>query len=800
MAPRKSSEKGLSASLVGVRKFKDMPLSSATQRSLADARFKELTAIQRATIPHALAGRDVLGAAKTGSGKTLAFLIPLLETLHRAKWGRSDGLGGLVIAPTRELAMQIFQQLLAAGKHHSFSAGLLIGGKNVKEEKDTVNRMNILVCTPGRLLQHMDETPMFDCVTLKVLVLDEADRILDLGFSATLTAILENLPKKRQTLCFSATQTKSVKDLARLSLRDPEYLAVHAESTAATPPKLQQMVATCELDKKMETLWAFIKSHLTSKTLVFLSSCKQVRFVHEMFRRMRPGLPLAMLHGRMKQKARMAVFAAFNQARHTVLFATDVAARGLDFPNVDWVVQADCPEDVPCYIHRVGRTARYTAEGKGLLLLTPSEMAFAKELTAAKVPLKTMRLNQAKNTPITSSIQGLLGKDADLKYLAQRAVVSYLRSVYLQPNKEVFDVNALDVEAYAHSMGLPNPPRLRFLKSQKKGVTGDGEDSDGGSDGEDSDGDGDEAAAAGGRGRTTLRTRNGESDEEDSEEEDADDDDDGRAKAVLKRTGGGHFGLQVDDAEEDDELMTVKRVDHKLTDAGGGSEDEDEEAAEKHLSIEARQVLADGPVDLNARLRARAKKGKLRIREGGHGGNERVVFGDDGEAMAPLEALGTRDVGPVPTEGAELAAAAKAHYDKVRQERLAADKADRAREKERLRAMRDKTKAKARKAAGDSDDEGGVQYTLGGGSDDEDSDSADDGGGGGGGGGRGRKRGAGGDDSSDSSDSDSDSDGVEPAKRAKRVDKAYAGMRVDEDEVEKIESLEERALKLLSGK
>ena len=196
MAPRKSSEKGLGASLVGVRKFKDMPLSEATQRGLADARFKELTAIQRATIPHALAGRDILGAAKTGSGKTLAFIVPTLEALYRAKWGRQDGIGGLIIAPTRELATQIFQQLVAAGKHHSLSAGLLIGGKNVKEEKDTVNRMNLLVCTPGRLLQHMDETPMFDCVSLKVLVLDEADRILDLGFRETLAAILENLPKK----------------------------------------------------------------------------------------------------------------------------------------------------------------------------------------------------------------------------------------------------------------------------------------------------------------------------------------------------------------------------------------------------------------------------------------------------------------------------------------------------------------------------------------------------------------------------------------------------------------------------
>ena len=560
-----------------------MPLSTPTQRGLAAARFKELTAIQRATIPHALCGRDVLGAAKTGSGKTLAFVIPVLEILFRQKWGRQDGLGGLVIAPTRELAMQIFKQLVDAGSYHTLSAGLLIGGKNVKEEKDTVNKMNLLVATPGRLLQHMDETPLFDCVTLKVLVLDEADRILDLGFAATLKAILENLPKKRQTLCFSATQTKSVKDLARLSLRSPEYLAVHAESASATPPKLTQLVATCELDKKMETLWAFIKSHLTSKTLVFLSSCKQVRFVHETFRRMRPGVPVAMLHGRMKQQARMKTFESFARANHVCLFATDVAARGLDFPAVDWVVQADCPEDVPCYIHRVGRTARYTAEGKGLLLLTPSEAKFAEELAAAKVPLKTMRLNQAKNVSITSSIQGLLGKDSELKYLAQRAVVSYLRSVYLQPNKDVFDVDALDVEAFANSVGLPNPPRLRFLKSQRVSKAGSDDDSDE-----------DEEKDERGANETKARPASSAADEDEddasgpessSESESSSGADETRDRGVVKRAGGGHFGIQVDGADEDDDLMTVKRADHGMD---GASDEDLETAHHADLSVAAR--------------------------------------------------------------------------------------------------------------------------------------------------------------------------------------------------------------------
>ena len=149
---------------------------------MVTAKYKEMTAIQRATIPHALAGRDVLGAAKTGSGKTLSYVVPALEKLYRMKWGRDDGVGAIFVSPTRELAMQIYTEIVKVGKEHTFSVALLVGGRDVERERSRVNGINLLCCTPGRLLQHMDETPMFDCANLQVLVLDEADRILDLGF------------------------------------------------------------------------------------------------------------------------------------------------------------------------------------------------------------------------------------------------------------------------------------------------------------------------------------------------------------------------------------------------------------------------------------------------------------------------------------------------------------------------------------------------------------------------------------------------------------------------------------------
>ena len=226
-----------------------------------------------------------------------------------------------MISPTRELAIQIFEVLKKVGAFHEMSAGLIIGGKDVAQEQERVTRMNMLVCTPGRLLQHMDETYGFECSGLQMLVLDEADRILDMGFSATLSNIIENLPKERQTVLFSATLSKSVKDLARLSLRTPEYIAIHESATYQTPTRLQQHYMVVDCSEKLDVLWSFIKTHLKQKTIVFLSSCNQVKFVHEAFCRLRPGIILSALHGKVKQEKRLQVpppFSAHPPRGHTV--------------------------------------------------------------------------------------------------------------------------------------------------------------------------------------------------------------------------------------------------------------------------------------------------------------------------------------------------------------------------------------------------------------------------------------------------------------------------------------------------
>lgn len=412
-------------------------------------------------------GRDILGAAKTGSGKTLAFLIPVLEKLYRAQWTEYDGLGALIISPTRELAVQIFEVLRKIGRNHAFSAGLVIGGKSLREEAERLGRMNILVCTPGRLLQHLDQTAGFDVDNLQILVLDEADRIMDMGFQSAVDALVEHLPKTRQTMLFSATQSKKVSDLARLSLKDPEYVAVHEASVAATPASLTQHYLVTPLPDKMETLYGFIKSNLKSKIIVFLSSGKQVRFAYESLRHLQPGIPLLHLHGRQKQTARMEITSRFARATHSCLFATDVVARGVDFPAVDWVVQMDCPEDTDTYIHRVGRTARYERNGKAVLFLDPSEEeGMLKRLEQRKVPIHRVNIREKKKQSIKNSIQDMCFKNPDLKYLGQKAFISYTRSVHLQKDKEIFDLKKLDLDGYAASLGLPGTPQIRYQKGE----------------------------------------------------------------------------------------------------------------------------------------------------------------------------------------------------------------------------------------------------------------------------------------------------------------------------------------------
>ncbi|XP_017554053.1 probable ATP-dependent RNA helicase DDX10 isoform X1 [Pygocentrus nattereri] len=564
-----------------VIKFSDFPLSQKTLRALLESQYRQPTEIQKQTIGFALQGKDVLGAAKTGSGKTLAFLIPVLECLYRQQWTAVDGLGALIISPTRELAYQTFEVLRKVGKNHDFSAGLVIGGKDLKDESLKIHRTNIIICTPGRLLQHMDENSSFHASDLHMLVLDEADRILDMGFADTVNAIVENLPKTRQTLLFSATQTKSVKDLARLSLKNPEYVWVHEQAKFSTPATLEQSYVVCELHQKVNMLFSFLRSHLQKKIIVFFACCKEVQYLFRVFCRLRPGISVLALHGKQQQMKRVEVYNEFVRKKAAVLFATDIAARGLDFPAVNWVVQFDCPEDANTYIHRVGRTARYKEGGEALLVLLPSEeKGMIAQLQEKKVPINKIQVNPEKLVSVQQKLEAFLAQEKEQKERAQRCFVSYLRSIYLMKNKDVFDVFQLKLPEYATSLGLAVAPRVRFLgKAQKQRETAAQESNTA------AESDSDEelkSFKAQLRGDSKPSTQNSQSEEEeDSDEEEEDDseeeDEDDEEEERDKNTG----GLLGTDEEEDDDLRDVDLLTVKQKDVFNVNENEQDEKVDE---------------------------------------------------------------------------------------------------------------------------------------------------------------------------------------------------------------------------
>ncbi|KRY10029.1 putative ATP-dependent RNA helicase DDX10 [Trichinella patagoniensis] len=467
-----------------LQKFSDFPLSRRTKHGLQNSGYHYPTEIQREAILFSLRGMDILGAAKTGSGKTLAFVVPVLECLWRQRWSSVDGLGALIISPTRELALQTYETFCKVGCMHDFSAALVIGGTDADYEKRRIGQSNLVVCTPGRLLQHMDENPLFDTTQLQIIVLDEADRILDLGFSAQLNAIIQNLPETRQTLLYSATQTKSVKDLARLSLKNPVYVSVHENSKFCTPERLKQNFVVCKEEDKLNYFWSFLRTHTKCKVLAFFTNCKQVcelyyrcvRFVYEAFRRLQPGLTVLHLHGSMSLQKRVNVFKEFQRKKFVVMFSTDIAARGLafggisDFPCVDWVIQVDCPADLAEYIHRSGRTARYNNKGRALLIVNPAQTIFIEHLKEKRIPISEIQINYEKFLNIQTKLQTFCSQDPDFHSICSRALVAYCKSLHFAKNKEIFNMEKIDLEALAKSMGLFSVPRMRFLRNVNKKV------------------------------------------------------------------------------------------------------------------------------------------------------------------------------------------------------------------------------------------------------------------------------------------------------------------------------------------
>jgi ATP-dependent RNA helicase DDX18/HAS1 len=344
-------------------------------------------------------------------------------------------------------------------EHPSQTCGLVMGGANRSAEAQKLAKgVTILVATPGRLLDHLTNTKEFLTKNLQCLIIDEADRILQIGFEEELKRIISLLPKRRQTMLFSATATNKTEELTRLALKkEPMYVGVDDSKDNATVEGLEQGYVVCPADKRFLFLFTFLKRNRKRKVMVFFSSCLSVKFHNELLNYI--DLPVSCIHGKQKQVKRTATFFQFCQAESGILLCTDVAARGLDIPSVDWIVQVDPPDDPREYIHRVGRTARGAeATGKALLILSPHELPFLRYLKAAKVPVNEIEVDWSKVADVQPQLEKLVSTNYFLHQSAKEAYKAYLRAYDSHSLKNIFDVSQLNLKEVAKAFGFSSPP------------------------------------------------------------------------------------------------------------------------------------------------------------------------------------------------------------------------------------------------------------------------------------------------------------------------------------------------------
>lgn len=426
--------------------------------------------------------KDVAAEAVTGSGKTLAFVIPMLELLlkrnRESQWKKTE-IGAVIVSPTRELATQTSEVLSKFLEHPNlkqFRQKLLVGGNNVEEDVDFILKSNplILICTPGRLMDLFERKGELNLPgrvkALEILILDEADRLLDLGFSHTLNIILSYLPRQRRTGLFSATQTKEVNDLMRVGLRNPVLVSVREKSNISTPILLKNYYKIVEPENKLIALLSFIESVQMEKGMLFFPTCACVEYWADILPHIVKDLPILALHGKMKNK-RGKILKKFRDSAKCLLLCTDVLARGVDIPEMDWVLQWDAPSNAASFVHRVGRTARQGNEGNALIMLLPNEDAYIDFLQRnQKVVLeeKHIELNNVDRDKIYNIIYKMQLKDRALFDKATRAFVSHIRAYSKHECSLLLRVKDLALGKVATSYGILTLPKMPEIKESHK--------------------------------------------------------------------------------------------------------------------------------------------------------------------------------------------------------------------------------------------------------------------------------------------------------------------------------------------
>jgi len=481
----------------------DLPIGDKLKSNLrTQSNFTSLTRIQQLALPILLKGKDAMIRSPTGSGKTICYAVPIVDYLSKKTppVHREHGPYVLVLVPTRELALQtlgVFQDLCKCCI--SIVPGMLIGGEKCKAEKARLRKgVNVLIATPGRLIYHMKETACLDLSHTEFIILDEADHLLDLGFRETISEILDMVNTKskieRQSILLSATLNSNVKDLVALSLKEPIFVdaaedkAMILEDSAqdyATPCSLTQYFVVVPSKLRLISLVVFVISKAippnTGKIIVFTSSKSSAIFLYEAFKLAVKSCECSgeyksfSLHGDMSQQQRFEAFEKFKKCTSGILFCTDVASRGLDIKNVDWVVHYDCPTQTDDYLHRTGRTARIGNEGNSLLFLLPSEAKYVQILNEVSISLSEIKLSdilkflgdgkktrrvEERAQSVQNSMEENISDDQELHEKAVSAYKAYIQgyATYPKSMKHIFHVKLLHLGHVAKSFGLRKAP------------------------------------------------------------------------------------------------------------------------------------------------------------------------------------------------------------------------------------------------------------------------------------------------------------------------------------------------------
>jgi ATP-dependent RNA helicase DDX47/RRP3 len=365
ISPETSPNEDVTTETEDAKTFKDLGIIESLCEACDTLDYKMPTPIQAKSIPLALGGRDLIGLAETGSGKTAAFVLPILQALM----DKPQQLHSLILAPTRELAYQISQAVEALGSLISVRCAVLVGGMDMIPQSIALGKKpHVVVATPGRLLDHLENTKGFSLRQLKYLVMDEADRLLDLDFGPILDKILKILPRDgRRTYLFSATMSSKVESLQRASLQNPVRVAVSVDKYQTVSTLIQRYLFIPHKHKDLYLI--HVLNELAGQTgIIFTRTVNEAQRVSILLRKL--GFSAVPIHGQLSQQARLAALNKFRAKSKSLLVASDVAARGLDIPSVDLVVNFDLPHDSKTYIHRVGRTARAGKSGNAISFVT----------------------------------------------------------------------------------------------------------------------------------------------------------------------------------------------------------------------------------------------------------------------------------------------------------------------------------------------------------------------------------------------------------------------------------------------